>query len=78
MCPEPLQQKHSEILYLEDEVYRITRNNAVPTPHTPLATRAAISCGQAEPSAGQPSVASTIATLGAVRSAAPYRKAIRQ
>ena len=31
MCPEPLQQKHSEILRLEDEVYRITRNNAVPT-----------------------------------------------
>ena len=42
MCPDPLQQKHSEILRLEDEVYRITRNNAVPTPHTPLATRAAL------------------------------------
>ena len=40
MYPDPLQQKHSEILRLEDEVYRITRNNAVPTPHTPLATRA--------------------------------------
>jgi hypothetical protein len=53
---DPLQQKHSEVLRLEDEVYRITRNNAVPTPHTPLATRAAISCSQAEPSAGQPSV----------------------
>jgi hypothetical protein len=56
MCPGPLQQKHIEILRLDDEVYRIARNNAVPTPHAPLATRAAISCSQAEPSAGQPSV----------------------
>jgi hypothetical protein len=78
MCPGPWQQKHSEIFRLEDEVYRITRINAVPTPQTPLATRAAISYSQAEPSAGQPSVASRITTLGAVRSTAPYRKALRQ
>ena len=37
MCPGPWQQKHSEIFRLEDEVYRITRINAVPTPQIPLA-----------------------------------------